>query len=390
MKFVDAFGRFCSIANDVHSDVLDVDLSRAAEIVVRDFNAAPCAVVAAARRVNNRFIQGAGAFGTLWNDELAPAASITTPFDLASVTKPITSLTFARQVRQGRMFRDERLADVLPLVASTASAGVTLDLLAAHRAGLDAHGSLYAPLVEGATSIDRDEALVSAANMRHTPCPDELPHEGFVPVYSDLGYLLLGACLEARSGLDLDALMAREVMAPLGLGVGSARLMRARDPAFDARVAPTEVVPFRGGLVRGAVHDENAWAFAGYGAAGHAGLFGTALDVLRLGMAVLDTLAERRSDWLEPKDLEPLLRPRSGGSLLAGFDARSGDAPSSGSRLGPRTFGHLGFTGTSIWIDPDVEFVGVLLSNRVFPTRTSRAIRQARPVVYDLMFDLLG
>ena len=107
-------------------------------------------------------------------------------------------------------------------------------------------------------------------------------------------------------------------------------------------------------------------------------------------MAVLDTLAERRSDWLEPKDLEPLLRPRSGGSLLAGFDARSGDAPSSGSRLGPRTFGHLGFTGTSIWIDPDVEFVGVLLSNRVFPTRTSRAIRQARPVVYDLMFDLLG
>lgn len=373
----------------MRSVVPEVDLSRAAEIVVRDFCAAPCAVVAAARRVGDRFIQGVGVAGRLWADDDAPAARIDTPFDLASVTKPITSLTLARLVRQGVMYRDERLADVLPTLASTASARVTMDLLAAHRAGLDAHGSLYAPLVQGATSIDRDEALVAAANMRHTPCPDELPSDGFVPVYSDLGYLLLGASLEVRSQRGLDALMAREVMDPLGLGIDSARRMRERDPAFDANVAPTEIVPFRGGIVRGAVHDENAWAFAGHGTAGHAGLFGTALDVLGLGMAILDALANRCPDWLDAKDLEPLVRPRPGGSLLAGFDARSGEAPSSGSRLGPRTFGHLGFTGTSIWIDPDAEFVGVLLSNRVFPTRTLRAIRQARPPTYDSMFDLL-
>jgi CubicO group peptidase (beta-lactamase class C family) len=187
----------------------------------------------------------------------------------------------------------------------------------------------------------------------------------------------------------LDDLMALEVATPLGSSLGSARLLRARDPSFDDRVAPTEIVPFRGGLVRGAVHDENAWAFAKDGTAGHAGFFGTASDVARLGVAVLDALADRRPDWLGSKDLQPLVRVRSGGSLRAGFDGRSGDAPSSGRHLGPRTFGHLGFTGTSIWIDPEAEFVGVVLSNRVFPTRTSLTIRQARPAAYDAMFEIM-
>lgn len=336
--------------------------------------------------MDETFHFGAGASGSLWVEENAPKATVNTPFDLASVTKPVTALTFARLVCQGVMSRDERLGDVLPALAHTDSARVTLDLLAAHRAGLDAHGALYTPLVQGADSIDRDEALLLAANMRHTPCPDELPTDGFVPVYSDLGYLLLGAAMENRTNLPLDALMEREVFKPLGLALGSTRLLRRRYRAFDEIVAPTEIVPFRGGMVRGAVHDENAWAFAKDAAAGHAGLFGTAIDVVRLGVALLDALADRKPNWLGSKDIEPLIRERPGGSLLAGFDARSGDAPSSGKHLGPRTFGHLGFTGTSIWIDPEVEFVGVLLTNRVHPTRTSLAIRQARPAAYDAMF----
>jgi CubicO group peptidase (beta-lactamase class C family) len=81
--------------------------------------------------------------------------------------------------------------------------------------------------------------------------------------------------------------------------------------------------------------------------------------------------------------------PRAGGSLRAGFDGRSGDSPSSGARLGPRTVGHLGFTGTSLWIDPESGFVGVLLTNRVHPTREHTAIRAARPWAYDAMFDTL-
>lgn len=366
-----------------------VDLTRAADIVVIDHRAAPCAVVAAALRTGKHFTCGIGVSGVLFADPAAPRAERDTPFDLASLTKPITALTMARLIRRGLLSRDEMLADVLPELSRTGSGRVSMDLLAAHRAGLDGHGALYTPLVQGADSIDRREALLLAADMRHAPWTESSHVEGFVPVYSDLGYLLLGAALEARAQKDLDELMADEVFDPLGIGIGSARMLRRRDPAFDTRVAPTEFVPFRGGLVRGAVHDENAWAFAKDATCGHAGLFGTAMDVVRLGVAVLDALEGRRPEWLAPDDVEPLVRPRPGGSLLAGFDARSGEVSSSGARLGPRTFGHLGFTGTSIWIDPDAEFVGVLLSNRVHPTRTSLAIKRARPAAYDAMFDAM-
>jgi CubicO group peptidase (beta-lactamase class C family) len=284
--------------------------------------------------------------------------------------------------------RAELLGDVLPALAATRSAGVPLDLLAAHRAGLDAHRSLYAPLREG-RAIDRAAALVTAADARREGCEGDPPPQGFAPVYSDLGYLLLGAAIAARGGADLDLVLEREVTALLGLRIGSARRLEGgREPDFPERVAPTEIVDWRG-TIRGAVHDENAWAFAGGAAAGHAGLFGDARSVLDLGVAVLDVLAGRRRSFLEPGDLEPVLRDRPGGSLLAGFDRRSGAAPLSGSRFGARTFGHLGFTGTSLWIDPDAELVGVLLTNRVHPTRAADAIRRARPAVYDALAEVM-
>ncbi|TKD02068.1 class A beta-lactamase-related serine hydrolase [Polyangium fumosum] len=339
-------------------------------------------------RTRAGWIHGAGAAGVLSFEEGAPRADLDTPFDLASVTKPVTALVMARLARRGALARLEPLADLVPMLAKTRSARVSLDLLAAHRAGLDAHGSLYGPLVRG-EAVDVEAALVMAADARRDGCTGDPPPEGFPPVYSDLGYVLLGAALAQRSGLELDALVTREVTGPLDLDIGSARTLRAQKPSFDARVAPTEIVPFRDGLVRGAVHDENAWALVGHASAGHAGLFGDARSVARLGIAVLEALAGERRDFLDPDDLAPLVRPRPGGSLLAGFDQRSGNEPSSGARLGPRTFGHLGFTGTSLWIDPDAGFVGVLLTNRVHPTRTALAIRQARPAAYDAMFDAM-
>jgi CubicO group peptidase (beta-lactamase class C family) len=161
-------------------------------------------------------------------------------------------------------------------------------------------------------------------------------------------------------------------------------------PAFADEVAPTEDVAYRGGTVRGLVHDDNAFAFAGDASCGHAGAFGTADDVLALGEALLDTLGGRRDGWLDAGLLAALLAPWPGGSHVFGFDTRGGPAPSSGARFGPRTFGHLGFTGTSIWIDPDQELVGVLLTNRVHPSRDHVAIRAARPVVYDAIADAAG
>lgn len=367
---------------------------RVVEPAPRGFGAAPAAVVAAARVEPAGLVVGEGAAGSLFADGLAPGGlagrvELTTPFDLASITKPFTALAAARLVRARALAWSTPLGELLVEARGTPSADVPLELFLSHRAGLDGHRQLYRPLLVG-ERVDRAAALHEAALARREGCEGPPPAEGFAALYSDLGYLLAGEALARAAGLELDALVAREVCAPLALGAGSAAALRARDPGFDARVAPTELVPFRGGVVRGAVHDENAWALSGAGQSGHAGLFGTARDVLDLGLGLLEVLAGRASDFLTADELSFLLCERPSGSYVAGFDRRTGDAPSSGSRLGPRTFGHLGFTGTSLWVDPDAGFVGVLLTNRVHPTREHLAIRAARPATYDALVDALA
>jgi len=360
-------------------------LGEVATLVVDQLDAAPAAVVAASRGR----VRGCGAAGKLDRTDGAPPADPSTPFDLASLTKPVVALTMARLVRAGALSLEEPLGALVPWLADSQSATTPLRLFASHRSGLEAHIRLFEPLLRGQSVALRAAARV-AADSRRSECHGDAPNEGFPPVYSDMGYLLVGLALEERGGLPLDALIRREVLSPLGLStrVGSARQLAAVGDAFEARVAPTEDVAFRGGVVRGVVHDENAFALSGDAASGHAGLFGDAGAVLAIGEAILDSL-DATSDWLGPDDLAPLVAPRPGGSLRMGFDGRTGDAPSSGARLGPRTFGHLGFTGTSIWIDPDARFVGVLLTNRVHPTREHVAIRVARPAAYDAMFDAL-
>jgi CubicO group peptidase (beta-lactamase class C family) len=362
-----------------------VDLDGVARLVTETFGAAPGATIAA----NRGGIKGEGAAGSLLPGGEQPV-TISTPFDLASVTKPIVALSLARLVRQGLIALEEPLGGIVPELARTFAGALPIELLLSHRAGLAAHIELFAPLREG-RSVDRDASIARAADSRRPECVGTAPREGYPPVYSDMGYLLLGLAIERRAGAPLDAIVEEEVLAPLSLSgrIGSARQLRKSNPDFDRRVAPTEDVAFRGGVVRGVVHDENAFALCGDALAGHAGLFGDAPAVLAIGEALLRALSTD-DGWLGPEDIAPLIRPRPGGTLLAGFDGKSAESPSSGSMLGPRTFGHLGFTGTSLWIDPEASFAGVLLSNRVHPTRENIAIRKARPAVYDAIFDALG
>lgn len=285
-------------------------------------------------------------------------------FDLASLTKPITAVSIARS----SLDRTATLGSVLPEARGTPSEHASLELLLAHRAGLEAHVSLYRPLAEG-RSFDRGAALMEALAARRADCAGPIPAEGFPPVYSDVGYILVGE------------VMARRGIATIELGpdIGSAAALRAANVEFDARVLPTEVVDWRGGEIRGHVHDENAWALDGDGLSGHAGMFGTIEAVLRFGTIAHDAIAN------EPA-MEWLARPRPGGTLRAGFDGKSEEGSSAGTRCGPRTYGHLGFTGTSLWIDPDAQVVVSLLTNRVHPTRENVAIRAARPRIHDALF----
>ena len=259
-------------------------------------------------------------------------------FDLASVTKSFFAVACARAGLRETNVR-----------------GVPLELMLAHRAGFPAHLPLFAPMVDGAR-VDARAAIESAWASRSAPLPSP-------PLYSDVGYLLAGSGV---AGDRVDDFIRSNV--PID-GVGSARQMDV------TRAVPTEHVAWRGGEIRGRVHDENAWALGGDGACGHAGLFGTIGAVLGFGAFVLDHLEE----------LAWLIQERDGGTLRAGFDGKSPEGSSAGTVLGPRSFGHLGFTGTSVWIDPDERVVVALLTNRVCPTRENVKIREARPRVHDAL-----
>jgi serine-type D-Ala-D-Ala carboxypeptidase len=304
-------------------------------------------------------------------------------FDLASVTKPLTAVAVACAGLRART-----LVELVPEVQGTHGASYPLELLLAHRAGLPDHLPLYRAKVLG-QPLDLTAAMRAACALRPN-LPSGPLGAAHPPLYSDLGYLLVGMALARHDGVpDMGDVHQRRVIVPLGLGdqLGSAKAFRGRGLPLAELAVPTEDVPFRGGVVRGVVHDENAWALGDEAAQGHAGLFGTVSAVLRFGAAVHDATAHGQGA-LAGVDLGWLVERRPDGTLRAGFDGKSPEGGSTGPAFGPNTYGHLGFTGTSLWIDPDAGIVVSLLSNRVHPTRDNVAIRAARPVAHDALFRL--
>jgi CubicO group peptidase (beta-lactamase class C family) len=353
---------------------MSLDTLARTEIVER--GVAPAAVLAVAHHGRAGWSISQGAAGHTGKRPADPHSV----FDLASITKSFVAVTLARLVERELVDFETPLGEWVEESAGTPSESSTLEALGSHRAGLVAHCALFAPLLER-RAVERRAALRRAARGRASAETGLHP-----PAYSDLGYLLLGEALSRSTGRELDDLVCREVCAPLGLQVGSARNWLSADRHFVERVAPTEFAAFRGGVIRGAVHDENAWALSGYGSSGHAGLFGRATDVLALGTALLDALAGRDASFLSRPTVERLLAERPGGTLRLGFDGKSAAGSSAGPSAGPLTFGHLGFTGTSFWCDPAADTVTAVLTNRVFPTRENVAIREARPRVHEALF----
>ncbi|HSC89178.1 MAG TPA: serine hydrolase domain-containing protein [Polyangiaceae bacterium] len=332
---------------------------------------APAAVAAGVARTSEGYRGVCAAAGD---------AHLDTVFDLASVSKPFLAVAVGLWAQRGLLSWGTRLGELLPEVGDLYAGDATLEALLSHRAGLLPHVELFAESWAG-TPVDRRALLRRAASARRRP-------EAHDALYSDLGYLLVGAGLQRRFGRPLDALLTEVLLAPLGLAVGSARSFRAAgfgEPAFAA----TEIQPGRGGLLRGQVHDDNAWALAGHGWAGHAGGFGTVRGILDFGVALLEGA---RGEGPLSEVLGPLIVPRPGGSLRLGFDGTSGPASTSlaGPLAGPDTFGHLGFTGTSLWCDPVRGLCTVLLTNRVYPRRDNPRIRAARVETQARLAQLLG
>lgn len=309
------------------------------------------------------------AFGTLTYEPDAPPATTDTVFDLASLTKVIVTATLAmRHVEDGRLHTSDKVSAHLPRFAGSDRAHVTVRDLLEHCAGLTA----WLPFFRDHAGRADFESGIGLLPLEYVPWTRS--------VYSDLGFILLGFILEDVGGASL----ARQIEAMLG----DPDLRYSPPPSWRPRTAPTERDSWRGRLLVGEVHDENAWALGGV--AGHAGLFGTAAAVGRFARLVLQTL---RAPTLlgTPETLARFVRrttvPRS--SRAMGWDTML-PTSSCGTKISPRAFGHVGFTGTSLWIDPDRDLYVVFLTNRVHPTREGDAFRAVRPAVHDAVIDALG
>lgn len=336
--------------------------------------AAPGAVIAVSSR-GVRYLHGTGRLGI--DDPTRPGPG--TVFDLASLTKVIaltTGLMFA--VDEGRIGLDDPIGRYVPGVRDGLRDSVTIRHLLTHSSGLPAHRRLWE------LSADRSGAL---AVVRGTPL-DTTP--GLRTVYSDLGAILLTEALEGAYRTRIDTLMAARLFLPLGMSD-----TRYLPPAsWLPRIAPTERDAWRGRVLRGEVHDENA-SWLG-GVSGHAGLFAAATDLLTFGEWLLARHGGRADGSASPSLSQGIIREFTrrqrvvpGSSRALGWDTPSAGG-SAGSLLSPASFGHTGFTGTSIWIDPARELVVVLLSNRVHPTRDNPRLGPLRGVAADRTVQVTG
>jgi len=301
-----------------------------------------------------------GAFGRFTYAPDAPQVTLETVYDLASLTKVIATTTRAMQaIEAGALTLDARLAEYLPEWRGSDREAVTIADLLEHASGLTA----YLPFFRDHHGRPEFERAICTLPLEYLPRTQS--------IYSDLGFILLGFILE-DVGFPL---------ADFRLKAEELRFLPPRE--WKDRCAPTELDLWRGRLLQGEVHDENAWVLGGV--AGHAGMFGTASAVGAFAREVLKGLQGETTfsgagtfARVATKSTVP------GSSRALGWDTML-PTSSCGTRLSARALGHTGFTGTSLWIDPDQDLYVVFLTNRVHPSRDNNAIQPVRRALHDAL-----
>ncbi len=308
------------------------------------------------------------ALGRFTYEEASQVVGPETVFDVASLTKVAATTAAAMLlVQRGRLDVDQRLGEVLPEFvkgreASDPARRVTLRHLLAHSSGLPG-------IVEFFRSEKTAASLLSACEKLKLEA-----EPGTRAEYSDPGFILLGKVIEAVTGEALDQWTSREIFAPLGMAATGF----CPSEASRTAIPPTEMDQgFRGRLIQGEVQDENASVLGGV--AGHAGLFSCVGDVLKISAAMMEP-----SPLIQPETVRTFAQRQgpAGSSRALGWDTPS-EPSSSGRYFSPRSIGHLGFSGCSLWIDLESEVAVVLLTNRTWPDRSSLLIRQVRPAFHD-------
>jgi CubicO group peptidase (beta-lactamase class C family) len=303
-----------------------------------------------------------------------------TVFDLASLTKiTATAPLAATLVDRGWLSWDTPVAALLPEYLYK---NIKIRHLLSHTAGLVAWRPFWQEIWKQfePTRLDRIAIAERQKVMRDlvlSVAPEAPPGEKCL--YSDLSFLILGFALEKVTGLPLYQAVKKWVWQPMGLEGPHFRLTCWKEEAdrVNLQCAATEKCTYRGRLLQGEVHDENCWAMGGYG--GHAGVFACAQDVLRYARGLFQ-------GFLSPKILNEMWTRVSepvGCERTLGWDTPSATSSSVGSHFSKKTVGHLGFTGTSLWIDIEAELAVTLLSARVHPSRDNNKIRELRPQLYE-------
>jgi CubicO group peptidase (beta-lactamase class C family) len=317
-----------------------------------------------------------------------------TIFDLASLTKPIATTTaILWLVHDGAIDLDDPVSKHLPAFSEREKEAVTIRQLLTHSSGLRPWRGYHDILLEKerksgerllGTPAGREQVIerVLRSGLVHEP--------GAAAVYGDLDFIALGALVESVTHRRLDEFCAERIFRPLGLEntffapiVDGASTLS--EPA-RRRTAATENCPWRGRILWGEVHDPNAWTMGGV--AGHAGLFAPADDVMRFARAVLDAW-HGRSDALPGELLRHFLTRQNlpeGSGWALGWDTPTEGASSAGRHFSATSVGHLGFTGTSLWIDLEREVIVVMLTNRLHLV-AKRSRFELRSVVHDLVLE---
>ena len=352
-----------AVCNDIVSD-LNLNIDRRIDSLVNDAisqQAMPgCQLVV----MHHGRIVVDRCYGHLTYDSAAAPVLPNTVYDLASLTKVCaTTLAVMRLVDKGLVRLDDKLSRHLPYLKGTDKANITVRQALSHCAGLKAYDALWQ------YTDERDSIPILIASSRlnadNSYC------------YSDFGFILLGDMVEKITGQTLDDYVEEQFYEPMNLAYTDFNPLDAGIPV--ERIAPTEVDSLRG-LIQGTVHDPNAYAMDGV--SGHAGLFSTAADVAVIMQMLLNGGELDGHRYLKQKTVETFTRrhyEKQGNRRALGFDKQLLN-PSANAQVCPEasqaSYGHTGFTGTMVWVDPEYDLIYVFLSNRVHPTATPNRLAQ--------------
>lgn len=308
-----------------------------------------------------------------------------TIFDVASLTKPLaTSLAVMKLVDQGIIQLDQRVGEIISAALGEKSS-LTPRLLLNHAAGFAEWKPFYCDLMQY-PSPERKSIL------RERLVEEPFAYyPGSMCLYSDLGFMFLEWVVEEASGMPMHRYVAEEIYGPMGLKRTFLAEESEARKFLQEEFAATEECPWRKEVVQGKVHDENAFALGGY--SGHAGLFGTAEEIGAMVGMLQDHYEDQRKDLFHSETVKEFFTVQhisEESSWALGWDTPSQENSSSGKHFSRRSVGHLGFTGTSAWLDLERNVAVILLTNRIHPTRQNERIKTFRPKLHDAVMEELG